>query len=213
MVKGNTGWTYRAHVSATDIADPGYLPITTLGDTRLELVCNFALIHNWWNHDGSRLFYMDPRQGKENLVRAKTVGFVSNTPDVDPVVFTASGRLGQLRVIPPGDPLNPNPDRYLVAGSADGILAIDLGTSPPTPSLLVPLAGSGFSTITRPVFSPDGSSIAFGATRISSKQIPYSAVYLVPFSDPGIPIKLVNTEFSSSKKKTLNVVVYNWYLP
>jgi hypothetical protein len=196
---------YRAHVSAADIASTSYQPITTINDPRLEYVAQWLLYGGsyWWNHEGTGFYYVDPRA--RTNIRLKTVG-VGVTMDDDPIVYSSTADLFALSVGPPVDPLNP--DRYLVAGmnSPSGILALDLVTS--TSWLLATQAGTGFSWIGYPVFSPDGSAIAFGAERVDGGKKPvfHSAVYRVPFF--GGPITQVTTEF------TLNgLYVNNWYNP
>jgi hypothetical protein len=120
-------YTYRAHVSATDIASPTFQPITTLSDPRLELVKDWPGPPSfyWWGHDGARFYYNDPRDFSK--LRVKVVG-VGVTLDDDAIVYIAPASLAELHVGPPVDPLNP--DRYLVASipGGNGILAIDLVT-------------------------------------------------------------------------------------
>src|SRR5262249_55057035 len=141
----------------------------------------------WWSHDGSRFYYKDPRNGNGNLVRVKTVG-VGVTVDHDPIVFRAPADLAELRVIPPGDPLNPVSDRYLVASVGGGILAMDLQTSASRWLAAAAPTKNGknsFDKVGGPCFSPDGSLIAFGATRTDSAATPYFGVCVVPFfGDP-----------------------------
>lgn len=204
-------YTYRAHVSATDIASASFQPVT-LGDPRLELVKDWQSVGEtpfyWWNHDGSRFYYPDPRD--KTKVRVKTVG-VGVTVDDDPVALVAPAELTELRVIPPVYPLNPVSDRYLVATAfpiGTGILAMDLQTS--TWWWLATQPTSSISGIRGPCFSPDGSMIAFGNTRYDSKKTPYYGVYAVPFF--GGPITRV-TEVMGSKNTSLFVTVNNWDTP
>jgi hypothetical protein len=207
----NQSYIYRAWVSAADIASATYQPIT-LGDPRLTLVGNWgAPAFYWWGHDGSRFYYKDPRNGNGNLIRVKTVG-VGATIDDDPIVFTAPFELSEHRVIPAVDPQNPVNDRYLVASAlpaGTGIVAIDLQSS--AWWWLAPQTSSSLSGIRGPCFSPDGSSIAFAATRSVTTTKPkttttYYGVYTVPFF--GGPIPRV-TEVTGSGYPTVN----NWNTP
>jgi hypothetical protein len=191
---------YRAHVSAADIADASYQPIT-LNDSRLELVqlgsTNPAFY--WWKHDGSGFYYLDSPLTK---VRLTIVGVP------DQLAYTAPVGLSELRVIPPVDPSNP--DRYPVAsvpayqGVGNGILAIDLATA--SSWWLDTQATWTVSGIRGPCFSPDGRTIAYGKTRYDSKKTPYYGVYTVPFM--GGAISRV-TEVMGSTKSSLFLTVNN----
>src|SRR5262249_25013984 len=129
--------------------------------------------------------------------------------------------LGELRVGPAVDPLNP--DRYLVATSnaglpsGGGILAVDLLTQ--TSKWIAAPTGTGLSSIRGPAFSPDGSSIAFGAVRSETTTKPkkttyYKGVYTVPFSVDliGDPIITTVTESANSNSGDY-VTVNNWFIP
>lgn len=202
---GTTGVSriYRALVSADEIASPSFVAISSLSDPRLELVQDVGAggyIGCWWGHDGSRLYYLDPRNS--TWVRAKTVG-VGVTFDDDPIVFVAPANLLALRVSP-GDSLTP--DRYLVAPATGnlGILAMDLTTST---WWWLATADTGYSVIRSPAFSPDGSEVAFGAA-VNGR----FAVYKVPFF--GGPITRVTTEFTNTKKIRVGLLdVYAWNTP
>ena len=89
-----------------------------------------------------------------------------------------------------------------------GILAIDLETS--EWRWLATGSGTGLSQIRGPVFSPDGSLIAFGATRTDSKKIPYNGVYKVPFAG-GTLTKV--TELKGAKNSANYLTVNNWNIP
>jgi len=216
-------YTCRAHVSAADIASPNFQPVT-LGDPRLEIVKEWqgtstttvALSYSW-SHDGSRFYYPDPRN--RTRIRAKSLG-VGVTIDDDPVVFVTPGELTELNVIPPVDPLNPVSDRYLVAsavlsstrqGLEMGVLAMDLATG--TWQWLATPNSTGLSQIRGPAFSPDGSTIAFGAVRSVTTQKPkkttyYAGVYRVSFF--GGPVSRV-TEMSIPSGSF--AMVNAWNLP
>jgi hypothetical protein len=221
LINSSTGQTslYRAWVSAAEISSPTYRPITLddLGTPRLEHIADFSAWY-YWSHDGSRIYYVDPRATRKtsstNLIRVKTVG-VGVTIDDDPIVFVAQAGLGELRISPPVDPLNP--DRYLVATiteglpSGGGILAIDL-LDPNNPRSLATPTGTGLSSIRGPAFSPDGSFIAFGAARSVTTTKPkstttYFGVYKVPFF--GGPITKVTELTNSSGFVTVN----SWSTP
>jgi hypothetical protein len=197
----NENYTYRAHVSATEIASPTFQPIT-LGDPRLELVRYWGVggtVGNWywWNHDGSGFCYVDS-------INAANIRFTA-VGGGDALVYAAPAQLSELRVIPPVDPLNP--DRYLVATAGTGILAIDLHTSA---SWWLATGPGGIGGPRGPCFSPDGSFIAFGNTRYGSKNTPYYGVYKVPFF--GGPITPV-TEVMGSSKTAAYPTVCNWNTP
>jgi hypothetical protein len=200
----NENYTYRAHVSAADIASPTFQPIT-LGDPRLELVRYWGVggtvgYWYWWNHDGSGFYYVDAIN--TTRIRFMAVG------GGDMLVYTAPAQLGELRVIPPVDPLNP--DRYAVATAlpiGTGILAIDLHAST---SWWLATGPGGIGEPRGPCFSPDGSLIAFGNTVYGSKKTPYYGVYKVPFF--GGPITGV-FEVMGSSKTAAYPTVCNWNTP
>jgi hypothetical protein len=182
---------------------------------RLELVKDWQGVYpaesHRWSHDDSRFYYPDPRD--RTKIRVKILG-VGVTVNDDPIVDPAPVVLGKLRVGPPVDPLNP--DRCLVASMSaagttggSGILAMDLVTSTSWP--LATLAGTGLCWIRGPAFSPDGSSIAFGAVRPVTTTKPkrttyFSGVYKIPFF--GGPITRV-TELNSGPYFTVD----DWNTP
>ena len=137
------------------------------------------------------------------------------TIDDDPVAFTSPVVLGQLRVIPPVDPQNP--DRYLVTTAlpvGSGILAVDLYTS--SSWWLATGNGNSAGGPRGQVFSPDGSTVAFGNSRsvttgTGKKQTRtfYYGVYKVPFF--GGPVSTV-TEMATTANLGF-VTVNNWDAP
>jgi hypothetical protein len=159
--------TYRAHVSATDIASPTFQPIT-LGDSRLELVKYWGVgvlgYWYWWNHDGSGFYYVDSSNGTNIWFKAVGGG--------DTLAYTAPAGLGEIMV-------SPVTDNHIVAGSGNSILAVDLSTL--TSWWIATGSGTGLSSIRGPAFSPDGSLVAFGAVR-TAKGTYYPGVYKVPFA-------------------------------
>jgi hypothetical protein len=184
-------YTYRAHISATDITSPTFQPIT-LGDPRLELVKYWGVgavgYDYWWNHDGSGFCYPWNSTG----VMFKAVG------GGDTLVFSGTVPLTEFKV-------SPASDAHLVATArpvGTGIVAIDLQTS--TSWWLA--TGTGNTLGPRgPAFSPDGSQVAFGSYR-TAKGKSYPGVYKVPFI--GGPLTKV-TELQTSGYVTVN----NWNTP
>jgi Tol biopolymer transport system component len=160
--------TYRAHVSATDIASPTFQPIT-LGDARLELVKYWGAgargYWYWWNIEGTGFYYVDPNNSS-NLRFRDIVG------NSDPVMFSSPVDLGSnLRS-------SPTSDAHLVSATSSGILAVDLSTQ--YSGLIATASGTGLYNLRGPAFSPDGSVVAFGADRVA-KLTYYPGVYKVPF--------------------------------
>jgi hypothetical protein len=204
LVNNATGQTslYRANVSAADIASSTFTPITVndLGTPRVTYVTDWPnYVTYWWSHDGSSFYYVDPSNTTKIRVRAVGAGVPFGT---DPIVFIAPTSLSVPRVGPPVDPMNP--DRYVVAWSAGtGILAMDLVTSKWW--WLATQTSTGLSSLRGPAFSPDGSTIAFGAIR-TAKGASYPGVYAVPFG--GGPLTKV-TELPGSKSPG-HVLVNNW---
>jgi hypothetical protein len=206
---------YRAWVSATEIASPTYQPVSPLdlGTPRLQYVAQWTNnngVSYWWSHDGSRFYYVDPRN--TTLIRVKIVG-VGVTMDDDQIVYQSAVGLAELRVGPPVD--LQNPDRYLVAamfgGTGQGILAVDLVASTSWTLATATVTKNGknsFDRVRGPCFSPDGSHVAFGAVRTDSTQTPYFGVYTVPFA--GGPLtKVTELEGSKNSSNVLTVEVWN----
>jgi hypothetical protein len=189
----NEQYTYRAHVSATDLASPTFQPLT-LGDPRLELVADWGTeavgYWYWWNQDGSGFYYVDGNTGTDVIFRAVGGG--------DTLVYSGTVTLSELRV-------SPASDSHLVATTlpiGTGILAIDLQTSA---SWWLATGTRNVSGPRGPAFSPDGSLVAFGSYR-TAKGKTYPGVYKVPFI--GGPLYKV-TELQTSGYVTVN----NWDTP
>src|SRR4051812_33914258 len=216
---------YRAWVSAGEIARADYRPVTfddtnyilPSGKPRLEYVgqwTNNNGVSYWWGHDGSRLYYVDPRDTTK--IRVKIVG-VGVTMDDDQILYHATFGFAELSVGPAVDPMNP--DRYLVATATPmgtGIIALDLATQKSW--WLATGTGNTFGNSIGgprgPCFSPvqpDGSLfIAFGNNRYDKTNTPYFGVYRVPFI--GGQITRV-TEIPGSKKTGGYVRVNDWSAP
>ncbi len=157
---------YRAHVTGTDITTPGFVPLTA-GDSRLELiiVSPRSLLYSW-NGDGSKLVYRDyvvPVSGKTDI--QMRVHFVAAGTDVsrDPLLIdqVASGfDLWDSEYSPTAEQVV---TRVVGTDGTKGIISIN------------PLNGqwswlqkeyksgqSGLYQLAYPVFSPDGTGVAFG---------------------------------------------------
>jgi len=197
---------YRAHVTAADIASDQYVPVT-LNDPRLEFVAAWpAGVSAWfdWHPSNTKYYYIDPRivtSGNNRVsqkVRVKFVG-VGTTMDDDPIVYDGGGlSLVQLRVSPVNEQL-------VVNALFTGILSVNLATNA---SGWIATESESLRDLNSPCFSPDGSSIAFGATRSVTATKPkkttvYKGVYKIPFlSGPISPI--TETPLQGDPKIPLN---------
>ncbi len=167
---------YRAHVTAAEIASVDFEPVT-LNDSRLEFVAEFppgVSVFYDWHPSNTKYYYIDPRVTKRSSnqkIRVKTVG-IGATMDDDPIVFDGGGLLVQIRVSPVNEQL-------VALAIGKGILSVNLVTY--ASGLIATENNKTFTNMNSPCFSPDGSLVAFGATRwVKNKG--YRGISKVPFT-------------------------------
>jgi hypothetical protein len=165
---------YRANVTAAEAANPDFQPLIS-GDTRLEEVTSWAQLPDdyAWHPSGTKLFYLDQRFTGQWKVRLKVVAVVS-IEDNDLVLFD-QGNTG----VRPNSALVASPateqlvfDGYSPATGANGLISLNSATAAWSWIALDAAPGKpGLSENSNPMFSPDGTGIAFSAkTFVSSKK-------------------------------------------
>lgn len=151
-------YVLRAHVSAAQIADPGFQPLVP-GDPRLEAVAVWPQFFDCgWDPTGSKLYYNDDRASggaSQYSIRVKVVG-VGSTPEDDSILFDPSltgVRAGYFSVSPSSG--------QLVVGGSDlksgrtGLITLDPVTTAWAWLIQgVALGKPGLSGINNPKHSP-----------------------------------------------------------